>query len=103
MNIRYEIILSKEAEFDIEEGVEWYDSTKRGLGFEFAYRIEEKFELIEEHPFMYAEIYKDIRRVLLKKFPYAIFYYVSEEQKEINVFAIINTQRNPRIWKGRVK
>ena len=53
----YRLNLSDKAEQDIEEVVQWYDSQRKGWGFEFAYRLEERLEMIVQFPYMYPIIY----------------------------------------------
>lgn len=49
----------------------------------------------EQYPF----VYKSIRRVLIRRFPFAIFYRVIDEV--IIVFAVLHCAREPRTWRAR--
>ena len=48
---------------------------------------------------MYAVLYKDIRRGLLRRFPDGIFYFV--EQEQIVILACFHARRNPKQWQRR--
>ncbi|MCP5502203.1 MAG: type II toxin-antitoxin system RelE/ParE family toxin [Leptospiraceae bacterium] len=99
----YKILLSPEAEMDIEEAVEWYENQKETLGLEFAMDFENALKFLYSNPKLYAIIYKEVRNVLLKKFPYAIFYVIKEEKKEVQIFAVVHEKRNPEVWKFRLE
>lgn len=42
---------------------------------------------------------KSIRRVLIHRFPFGIFYI--EGEKHITVLAVLHARRNPQTWKER--
>ena len=52
-----------------------------GLGAEFAQELSNSMDLIIEFPKMYSELYLGIRRALLKRFPYGVYYIVKDEPK----------------------
>jgi plasmid stabilization system protein ParE len=45
--------------------------------------------------------YRGARRALLRRFPYAVYYSVTEGTVEVQ--AVLHTRRNPRRWKSRVR
>ena len=51
---------------------------KRGLGLEFVGRVEEAIQIIAENPTLYARLIEDARRVLVKQFPFALWYVVAD-------------------------
>jgi toxin ParE1/3/4 len=66
------------------------------------------FEL-QANPLAYPVVYKTLRRFLLSKFPYNIFYLVEEGLLEdgelgetIVVFACFHAKRDPKGWQGRI-
>jgi len=54
---------------------------------------------IERHPFSHAKIFRKIRRAELRRFPYGIFYTVTDE--EIVVIAFFHGRRDPAQWMTR--
>jgi plasmid stabilization system protein ParE len=51
------------------------------------------------NPELPATIYRDVRRALVRRFPYAIYYRVEPER--IAVIAIHHGKRDPRHWQSR--
>jgi plasmid stabilization system protein ParE len=99
----YDLLFSSEAEMDLQEAIAWYEEQRTDLGFEFSLRFEEALQFLSERPQMYAKIYQEVRSVLLNQFPYAIFYIINESNKEVRIFAVIHTSRNPEIWQLRTE
>jgi hypothetical protein len=66
----------------------------------FIEEVEKCLIIIENNPFQYQTIYKNIRRVLLKRFPYGIFYIIDENN--IFILAITHLKRHPKNWKKRL-
>ncbi len=44
---------------------------------------------------------KEYQIVIVKRFPFAIYYFI--EENIINIFAAFHFSRNPKIWKQRIK
>ena len=95
----YTIIIRPEAEFDIQDSYEYYEKLDRGLGSEFVRAIDACLSKIGRNPLAYPLVYKQIRRVLIRKFPYGIFYLV--ENNRIFVIACFHVKRNPESWQNR--
>ena len=103
MDLNYEIILSYDAKADIRNVMNWYEDQQKGLGVKFFLSYLNGEKIIKLNPFVSAKIYQDVRRILLKKFSYRVFYTVNEDKKEVDIFAVIHTRRDPKIWQKRVK
>lgn len=94
-----ELIIRPEAEADAREAFHWYDERLPGLGQAFLSELDREFRSILESPESRARIHRDLRRALLHRFPYGVFYVV--ESTRIVVVAILHTARNPRTWRRR--
>ena len=68
------IIIRPEAENDIFSAFDWYEKQREGLGKEFSQELSDSMDQIIEFPLIYAELYRGIRRALLKRFPFGIYY-----------------------------
>ena len=79
--------------------VEWYQKQRPGLGAEFTAACRSALTLIQDRPLSFRLIYGELRRVLLRRFPYAIFYRYRES--ELLVVAVMHERRDPRIWQER--
>lgn len=93
-------ILSAEAEADLDEAAWWYEQQSSGLGVDLVARVRASISLIEAAPHLYAVVLGDVRRALVKKFPYSVFYRVRNDH--IEVVAIIHNRRDPSVWAARI-
>ena len=93
------LLLTAEAEADVEEAFRWYEDQRPGLGTTFQHALDVAFLAVESRPATYPVIYRDTRRFLLPKFPYAIYYRVLEER--IVVVGCLHAKRHPRTWRSR--
>ena len=78
---------------DLHIAFEWYEGQRRGLGFEFLDCVEAAIETIQQIPKLYAKHHAHFRRVLVRRFPFSIFYTI--EKKEIIVHAIFDNRQDP--------
>jgi len=62
------------AQRDIAEAHAWYESQRVGLGAEFMSALEDALDAIAANAERFAIMHADLRRALLKRFPYAVFY-----------------------------
>ena len=92
-------VIRPEAEDDLADARRWYEGRRDGLGDEFIEQVDVAFDRIQRMPLVPAPKYQDVRRVLLKRFPYAVFYHVDDDQ--ITVIAVYHTSRDPRGWQSR--
>jgi len=94
-----ELILRPEAEADALEAYRWYSEQLPGLGEEFLAEIDRALETIRANPEAHRKLHREFRRVLTRRFPYAVFYAVRGDR--IVAFAILHTARDPALWKKR--
>ncbi len=93
------ILISSDAEADIEEAVEWYQEIGSGLDSEFIRTVDACLRSIQRTPTLYPIVYKNVRRALLRKFPYGVFYFVFDDT--VVILACFHTSRNPKDWQSR--
>lgn len=93
------LVLRPEAEADALEAYRWYNEQLPGLGEEFLVELDRAFEAIRASPETPRKLHREFRRMLTRRFPYAIFYAVQPDG--IVVFAILHTARDPRLWRKR--
>lgn len=93
-------IVRPEAEDDLANARAWYEGRQAGLGDEFIEQVDAAFARIQRMPLVPAVTHRNARRVLLKRFPYAVFYHVDDDQ--ITVLAVYHTSRDPRGWQSRL-
>ncbi len=93
----YELIVRPEAEKDLTEAYQWYEERLEGLGQGFLVCVDAAISLIKRNPKLFSVVHGDnIRRALIHRFPYGIFYVL--EEARIVVLAIFHASRNPNRW-----
>ena len=100
-SLDYKIFVHHETQLEVQETFHHYQDLNEGLGFEFIRSMDATLQFIKRNPFSYQKIYGEIRRVLLRKFPYALFYLVEENQ--IVILACLHQKRSEIDWLRRVK
>ncbi len=95
----YQLIISPEAELDIQDGFEWYEQHSSGLGSEFVRAIDSSFALIGRNPMACPIVYRQVRRLLIRRFPYGVMYVVEEDA--ITIIACFHVKRDPKQWQDR--
>ena len=98
--IELEIFVHHEAQLDVQEAFQFYQDKSEGLGFEFMRSLDASLQSIRRNPQAYQTIYNEVRRVLLRKFPYALFYLV--EENRIVVIACFHQKRSEIDWLRRI-
>lgn len=93
---------TKNAFADLVEAIDWYQSQKTNLGSEFAANLYNELQFIMEFPKSSRKINKNLRRRVVKKFPFNIYYFYFDEDLLIEVIGVLHESRNPNIWKERI-
>jgi len=93
------LLITPEAEADIAEARAWYEGKREGLGEEFILCVEAGLDHIRRAPAAATEVVPGVRRVVVRRFPYGIFYRVDPDQ--IAVLAVYHSKRDPRGWQQR--
>ena len=78
------------------EAQEWYELQSPGLGEEFIAAMELQLKRLEQAPLLYAEAIPNVRRALLPRFPYGLFYAVRGNL--VHVLAVLHDAQNPNRW-----
>lgn len=90
----YTLRFLPEVEEDVIGGYVWYEAKLSGLGEEFLRVFYACAGEISRNPLLYPKVYGDFRRRLLRRFPYAIYFMVNDNQ--IIVFGLFHCARDPR-------
>ena len=92
----WQLIIRPEAETDIDDIYRWYEQRRKGLGRAFMIELDRLLSSIQQGPKMFPRAHKELRRALLKKFPYAVFYTLRAD--EIVISAVFHQSRDPLRW-----
>ena len=93
------LLLRPAAAADIEEAVSWYDSQRAGLGDQFLAAVDAALADVAASPLRQRVLFRDTRRYLMKRFPYALFYRIYRDA--VVVVACMHGRRDPLRWRGR--
>ena len=88
------LVIEPQASLDIEEAAKWYENQLEGLGFDFVIETDFAIERVQKHPKLYPQSYRDVRRVLLRRFPYAMYFVINDA--EICVLAVLHQVRSDK-------
>ena len=97
--VAYRLKFASRAVREIGEAFDWYEEQSKGLGNEFELAFELQLKRLEQTPFLYTEIIPGVRRTLLPRFPYAVFYTVKDDL--VHVLGVIHTARSPKRWPSK--
>lgn len=89
----YEFLYEDRVDSDIDEALDFYFPINVELSDAFLDRVEEAKLKILNSPKVFEMIHKTIRTVLLKQFPYHIYYIL--DGIKIIVLAIIHAESGP--------
>jgi toxin ParE1/3/4 len=95
------IIFDRDAEADAENARRWYASRNPVAAKRFLAAMRAAMQLVRESPERWAEFEPGLRRVLLRKFPYAVIYTVRPDHTL--VLAVMRCSQHPDYWRGRPK
>jgi len=88
---------------DLQEAKAWYNEHRETLGEALKKEVNKEIDYIGQHPEHYQRKYKELRQSLVTRFPYAIFYLVEEKKRQVIVFGLLHTSRNPETIRKRIK
>ena len=100
----WKVVVSPQAEHDVIEAAEWYESQRAGLGNEFIEEVIEVFDTLEINPLLNCRRHpiKNIRWRYPKRFPYRVIFEVIKDERLVIIAAVLHAARNDRVWRGRV-
>jgi len=94
-------IIEEDAIEDIQEIINWYEKKQKGLGKRFFSAMSAQIETLKIKPEKFQIRYLDVRCLVLAKWPFLIHYNINKDLGLVNIFAVLHTSKNPKIWKNR--
>lgn len=95
MNVKF----SAQAWAEILEAHAWYDGREAGIGEAFRAELAATVHRIAEQPQAFAISFANMRRAMLRRFPYFVIYEAFPDV--VLVFGVIHGARDPEAWKKR--
>lgn len=80
--------------------VSYYAAISQPLAKSFVQAVERGIERILAHPEAWQIVEEDVRRHLINRFPFGIYYCI--EGDRILICALMHMSRHPDYWKGRI-
>lgn len=90
----YRLIIRPEANAEIHEAAHWYDASRPGLGHDFLRAFRAATDPLRRNPLHYQIVFEEMRRVLLRRFPYSVC-------NEVVVLGCLHWARDPEEWQKR--
>jgi len=95
------VSLSVRAHRDLRKTYDWYENQRTGLGRRFTNAFVDAIDVAIERPTSFPVTHRDVRRVILRRFPYALFFRLIDDT--IRVIGVIHLHRRPSAWRRRTQ
>jgi plasmid stabilization system protein ParE len=95
-----DLILTPEANADLDEAYAWYEAQQVGRGEDFLTRVDACLRSVTRLPEMYAPFHGTYRRALVRRYPFAVFY--EHHEGIVTVYSVFHTSQNPDRWRDRL-
>jgi plasmid stabilization system protein ParE len=93
----YEIVLRAKAERAIQRAAAWYRNRNPVAAMAFLMAVRRSIQKIAANPAMYHIVERDLRRAIVKGFPYSILFRMDEA--EVLITNCVHFSRHPRHWR----
>ena len=87
-----DVVLRPEAQDEIREAFEWYETSVPGLGDRFLAELDNVFLLVAKNAALFPSAF-GFRRAVVRRFPYCV--YFRESDGKAIVVAVFHGRRNP--------
>jgi plasmid stabilization system protein ParE len=94
------LVYHPDAEEELLDAVRFYQRRVTGLGERFLREFDAAISRIQAAPDRWAMVEGDIRRYLMRRFPYAIYY--RHEEDCLRILVVKHHSRHPDYWKCRI-
>ncbi len=94
-----QVLFLPAARLDVIEARDWYAARGAGLGEAFVAEIDRQAGRIAAVPLSAPVILADARRILMRRFPYALFYRMVDG--DAFILACFHASRDPKRWQER--
>jgi plasmid stabilization system protein ParE len=99
--LSYAVYVRSAAERDVAEAQKWYEEQQRGLAAEFHIEFGATLGRLAETPLIYTVLYRNVRRAVLHRFPYLVWYRV--QNSSVTVLACTHGKVDPSKVPARLR
>ncbi len=92
----YQYQFHEAAQHEYEKSLLWYLSGIEKAANDFIQAIDDTLALICNHPKRWRNIYKNLRELNTKKFPFTIVFVIDEDVHLITIISVYHHKRNPK-------
>lgn len=94
------ILYRVEAQDDVAAARAWYEGQQAGLGRTLLEALRRAEDLLGERPAAFPLVYGDFRRMVLHRFPYAI-YYRPLDGSRLEIVAVLHQRQDTDVLSER--
>jgi plasmid stabilization system protein ParE len=98
--MEYVLVFRPEVRDELDEAYSWYETQKLGLGEELLDCVDDALDRICLSPESDPVIYRDVRRAVISRFPFLIYYRIVSSR--IIVTAIFHGRRDLKSLESRI-
>lgn len=95
------VIFLPEAEEEMQEAASYYQSQADGLGNDYLSEVERAVHAIATSPDSWPILEHNLRRRLVRRFPFCVLYKVDPEA--IVIIAVAHLRKKPGYWRKRMR
>ena len=95
------LVVRPDAETDVADAALWYEAQSQGLGSDFLRAVDACLSDVARAPQRFPVVHRNMRRALLRRFPYGLFFVEGEDAVE--VLACLHARRDPHQWSERLR
>lgn len=99
MPVAFTVVFTQAARAELIGAQDWYEVQAEGLGRSFRRAVDVLAERMSANPRLFPVVFKNVRRALLRNFPYALFFVIEDET--LLVIACFHASRGPLQWQKR--
>ncbi len=88
-----------DAESEMLAAAAYYEEQQPDLGRRFLVSVQDAVNRIKLNPHLYPTVDLDVRRCLIKTFPFCVLF--RDQPRRIAIMAVMHQHRDPDYWKPR--
>lgn len=89
------LIVRPSAERDIDEAFTWYVENAPEYAHRFIDDLQNTLDRLRRSPQLSRAVYGDIRRAVLRTFPYLVWFVYFEESDAVSILAVSHQRQDP--------
>ena len=95
-----QVIYHPDADAELIKAAQFYEQKVPGLGAQFLDSADRAIAVVLDAPYRWSVVKNEVRRYLMPRFPFAIFYRVFADH--VRILAFKHHSRHPDYWRNRL-